>query len=182
MRIHGGTVSALVLLTLALPTGCERAPEGWTPVMEETSTAFLEAETQRALDHVQQALDHLEGTENPAQMENDLREAESTLTHLLDYYLPLVQARERAYNAYRLHFLEDEAAVDRELARIEDILTSMAAKAEGQRLLEIEALAETLGDARMAAAANSGQEEETLETLARNLNQAAIKGDLVLKR
>ena len=149
-------------------------------MLEETSTVFLETETGRALGHVQEALGHLET--DPSRLSADLRAAESTLGHLLEYYLPLLQAREKAYNAYRNFFMEDPDGVAEELAGIEDILTAMAEKAEGQPLLEIESLAETLAISHMAAAAGSRQQREALERLARRLNQAALKGDLVLGR
>lgn len=40
----------LILLAAALiAAGCGQPPEGWTPVLEETSTGYLEEETERAL-------------------------------------------------------------------------------------------------------------------------------------
>ena len=180
MKILPSAVSLLFLTLLSLAAGCEQGPEGWTPVLEETSTVFMELETQRLMGHVQRAIETLESDPQGARAE--LRDAESTLEHLLDYYLPLVDARERAYNAYRRFFLEDEAGVAEDLAEIEEILTEMAENAEGQRLLEIESLGESVATTRMATAAGGGQGQEALESLARRLNQAALKGDLILKR
>jgi hypothetical protein len=172
---------ALTLLVLAgVVSGCQRSPEGWTPVLEETSTAFLEAETGRALDQVRTAREAV--AEDPASVEDALRAAETSLEHLLTYYLPLVQARERAYNAYREFFLSDEDRVVQELSRIEDLLEGMAEAASDAPLPELQALAEVLADARLAIEGRPEEARTALETLARRLNQAALKGDLILRR
>jgi len=163
----------------ALGVACSQEPEGWSPVLEETSTVFLEVEAQRVMGHVENALSSLDSDTRHAQAE--LQEAESTLEQLLDYYLPLLQAREGAYNAYRRYYMGDGEGVAEDLAGIEDILAEMAGKAEGPRLLEIEALGEEVARTRMAAAAGSEQGREALEGLARRLNQAALKGDLILR-
>jgi len=180
MKSAGRLASPLLLAALGLLWGCNETPRGWTPVMEETSTTFLEEETGRVLEHVQEALQRV--GDDPGGIAPELERAESRLEHLLDYYLPLVQARERAYNAYRMFYLGDEAGVSRELAAVEDILASMAEKADGQRLTEIESLAETVASTRMATASGTDQGQKALEALARLLNQAAVKGDLVLRR
>lgn len=172
-------VFTLLLASTGWASGCSQAPEGWTPVMEETSTAFLEEETERVLSHVRSAMEEIGADSPPAS--GELEHAAVALEHLLDYYLPLIHAREQAYNAYRLFYLGDEAGVGQILTEVEEILTTMAGKAEGQRLQEIESLAETLGRTRMAAASGAEGEREALEVLARRLNQAALKGDLVLR-
>lgn len=171
----------LGLLALLLGVwGCRESPEGWTPVLDETSTGFLETEVERLDEHVRNALGHLDT--DPARAKDELGEARMRIEHLRNYYLPLLEARQRAYNAYRSHHLGDEDRVARELNRIEEILASMAEQAEGSRLREIEALAEVLADARMASAAGPGEGRKELETLARWLNEAALEGDLILKR
>lgn len=160
--------------------GCESRPEGWTPVLEETSTVFLETETARLLDHVGTARDRL--ATDPAGAEAALEEAQSTLEGLRDYYLPLFQARERAYNAYRFLYLDDKARVLEELSAIEGILGEMADGVRGGGLQELQTLGEALADARLAVEAGPEEGAPALETLARKLNQAALKGDLILRR
>ena len=160
--------------------GCEHQPEGWTPVLEETSTAFLESEVDRMSERVGVALEHLTG--DPDQTEAALQETAASLEHLRDYYLPLFQARERAYNAYRSLYLDDRGRVMVELERIEGILGAMAERAQGGRLQEIQELAEALADARMAVESGPEEGARGLETLARVLNQAALKGDMILVR
>ena len=165
---------------LVVGAGCENRPDGWTPVLEETSTAFLETETDRLLEHVRGALEGLD--QDPAVARSELLQARSSLEHLKDYYLPLFKARELAYNAYRSLYLGDRERVDSQLQGIEEILGAMAERAEGGRLQEIQSLAESLADARMAVDAGPDQSAPALESLARALNQAALKGDLILRR
>jgi hypothetical protein len=173
-------VAVLAAGVLAGFFGCGDRPEGWTPVLEETSTAFLETETDRLLEHVRTALESL--TQDPGQAESALTQAESELEHLKDYYLPLFKARELAYNAYRSFYLGDEARVTEQLQGVEDILGAMAERAEGGRLQEIQSLAEKLADAELAVTSGGEEGAPALEVLARNLNQAALKGDLILRR
>jgi hypothetical protein len=173
--------SAILLAGILMGgAACENRPEGWTPVLEETSTAFLETEAGRLLEHVRGALESLD--RDPAQARSALLQAESSLEHLTDYYLPLFKAREMAYNAYRSLYLRDEARVTVQLEAVEEILESMAERAEGGRLQEIQSLAESLADARLAVEADPDESGPALETLARTLNQAALKGDLILRR
>lgn len=176
------TIGLAILTSLVLwgSSGCQREPEGWTPVLEETSTAFLETEMGRLLDHVRGARGAL-GTD-PAEVDRSLSEAEASLEHLTDYYIPLFQARERAYNAYRSLYLQDDVRVRDELGKIEEVLDTMAEGAQGARLAELQSLAELLASARLAVEAGPGEGATALETLARSLNLAALKGDLVLRR
>jgi hypothetical protein len=175
-----GLFPGLSLLLLGLFWGCDRRPEGWTPVLEETSTAFLETETERALDRVRTAQEHI--GDDPAAATSALEHAESALEHLTYYYLPLFQARERAYNAYRSFYLSDEDQAIRELERIEGILDAMAKNAPVGQLQELQSLGEVLADARLAVEAGGDAGAPALEVLARRLNQVALKGDLILER
>ncbi|MGW8264826.1 MAG: hypothetical protein ACWGSQ_00560 [Longimicrobiales bacterium] len=180
MKVFRRSVLLLLPALLGVSGGCDSRPEGWTPVLEETSTVFLETETARLLEHVQSARDRL--ATDPAGAEAALEEAQSTLEELRDYYLPLFQARERAYNAYRSLYLADETRVFEELDEIEGILGAMAELAQGGRLNEIQTLGEALSDARLAVEAGPSEGAPALETLARKLNQAALKGDLILRK
>jgi hypothetical protein len=160
--------------------GCDRGPPGWTPVLEETSTVFLETEVDRLADRVETAREQL--ATDPSAAENALVEASSALEHLRHYYLPLFQARERAYNAYRAFYLGDRSRMTEELQKIEGILGSMALGTQGGRLQEVQALAEALADARVAVESGGQGGAQALEALARSLNRAALKGDLILIR
>jgi hypothetical protein len=180
MKLYKRGFPLLVLGLLGSAGGCDSRPEGWTPVLEETSTVFLETETARVLSHIEAARDRL-GTD-PAGAEAELSDAQATLEDLRDYYLPILHARERAYNAYRSLYLGDGARVMDELSGIEEILGTVAADAESGALQELQALGEALADARLAVEAGSEEAGPALESLARRLNQAALKGDLILRR
>lgn len=180
MRFQRMGPPAVLLALLCATGGCEPRPEGWTPVLEETSTAFLETETERLLDHVRTARESLES--DPAAAGAALADAQEVLEDLRSYYLPLFQARERAYNAYRSLYLDDGARVAEELEKIEAILDGMAEGTEGGPLQELQALGEALSDARLATETGSNEAAPALENLARKLNQAALKGDLILRR
>jgi hypothetical protein len=179
MGPNKGYLVGLLMVLAGTMSACQHRPEGWTPVLEETSTAFLEVETQRVLERVRAA--RKEVMTSPARAEQTLLEAERSLEHLDAYYLPLLQARERAYNAYRSLFLNDHGRVVQELTRIEGLLEGMAETASGSRFQEIESLAEVLADARVAVEAGEEEGRPALEALARALNQAALKGELVLQ-
>ena len=49
----------LLLVTLLLAGACRAEPPGWTPVLEETATAYLDDELARTLDRVSAARDQL---------------------------------------------------------------------------------------------------------------------------
>ncbi len=176
VTIGSGLLTLLVGMGIS---GCEPRQEGWTPVLEETSTAFLETETQRLLEHIRTAQGAL--ATDPRVVERSLSEAEASLEHLTGYYIPLFKARESAYNAYRSLLLGDDIRLRAELGAIEAGLDVMAEGASGGRLQELQALAELLAAARLSVESGPGEGAPALERLARELNQAALKGDLVLR-
>jgi plasmid stabilization system protein ParE len=178
MNVHRGAWLVAWLGMAGLFWGCDRTPEGWTPVLEETSTVFLETETDRIHDHVRTALEHLQS--DPERAEEALTEAEVGLGHLQGYYLPLFRARERAYNAYRYHHLGNENRTVEELQKIEDAFEEMAVNLEDGELRELQALTRTVADARIAALADTETAGPLLESLARRLDMAVLKGDLIL--
>ena len=170
-------LSAIPISAVAL-WGCDRPPDHWIPVLEETSTTFLETETERALEGVQTALAQLQT--DPGEAANALQKAERSLEYLRDFYLPLFQARERAYNAYRYFRLGEDAQVDRELRLIEETLGSMAEAVGGGPQNELQALAEVVASARIAAKGPPEEAGPALEALARRLEQVVVKGDLII--
>ena len=169
---------SLVLISTVVSWGCDRPPDVWTPVLEETSTAFLDTETARALDGVQEGLAYLQS--DPSQAASSLERAEQSLEYLRDFYLPLFRARERAYNAYRYFKLGEDPKVDRELRLIEETLGSMAEAASGGPNKEIQELAELAATARIASKSGPKEAGPALEALARRLEQVVVKGDLVI--
>lgn len=163
---------------LALPACQEPRPEGWTPVLEQTSTAFLRQETQGALDRVREARAKL-GSE-PEEAGEALQAADRHLEQLLLYYLPLLEARERAYNAYRHYLLRETSMTLQELEEIGKILLAVSEKSGGHLLRELEPALEEIETAKVELDVDSERTEEVLVSLARRLNFLLLKGKLVL--
>lgn len=163
---------------LASLAACGRAPEGWTPVLEESSAPFLRAETERAAAQVDLATDKL--ATDPEVATLALAEARDALDHLLDYYIPLLEARSRAYNAYRHFRLEEPAHAGAELDQIETILLGVAAGDHGHLEREMEEPLKTVELARAALEGDPSRAGEALETLATRLNFLLLKGGLVV--
>ncbi len=177
LAIRRWTVTGCALAVLAV-TGCRQAPKDWIPVMEETSTRFLETETEAVAARVRSAASHLPA--NPDGAAADLAAAEIGLQHLLTYYLPLLEAREHAYNAYRNFHLGRTAQTARALDDIEAILTTIAEADRGSLLEEMKEPLEDLEDARVELDADSREAATSLQALATRLNFLLLKGGLVL--
>ena len=167
--------AGFILLALA---GCNRTPEGWTPVLEETSTGFLKTETEEVASRVRLAQAALPA--NPENAVAELAKAEDGLDHLLTYYLPALDARERAYNAYRHYQLGKFKETERELDEVETILMAIAESGHGHLLLAMEEPLETLEDARAALDVDSDAATKALRNLAIRLNNLLLRGGLVL--
>lgn len=158
--------------------GCGAKPEGWTPVLQESSTPFLRTEVEKIEAQVAAARGDL-----PAEAEQTakaLAEADASLRRLLTYYLPLLEARERAYNAYRHHVLGEKLRTAEELDQIEKILMAVANEEEGRLLEEMQEPLEKLQNARTALEANPDEAAKALQALGTRLNFLVLKGGLVL--
>ena len=171
------TMIGCALAPLAI-VGCSRAPESWLPVLEESSTTFLVTETEAVASRVRSARSHLPA--NPEDAAADLAAAEDGLDHLLTYYLPLLEARERAYNAYRHFYLGKTEQTARELDEVEAILITVAEAGHGHLLRAMEEPLERLEDARAALEGDTAAAKEALQALATRLNFLLLKGRLVL--
>ena len=77
---------------LLLLTGCGRLHQGWEPPLEETSTRFLQQETDEALRLVQAAQEAVATETHHA--DEDLAGAARALERISLYYLPMLEARE----------------------------------------------------------------------------------------
>ena len=171
-------ILAGAVLTLLALAGCNRTPAGWTPVLEETSTGFLKTETEEVASRVRLAQADLPA--NPEKAAAELAKAEAGLDRLLTYYLPVLDARERAYNAYRHYQLGSSKETERELDEVEAILMSIAETEHGHLLRAMEEPLETLEDSRAALDVDSDEATRQLRTLAIRLNNLLLRGGLVL--
>lgn len=171
-RGYAGTLIGFVALLLSSCQG----KEGF-PISEEATAVALKPIATAALDEVRAARRSSE-TEK-AERDEHLQRAESHLRKLTEYYLPLLDARDRAYEAYRLYYLRP-AAVGAELTRIEEILRSIA-EARGSRVEAsmVDAL-ELVTEARTEIAVDSASASKHLQNLARRLSYMLLKGELIL--
>jgi hypothetical protein len=146
-----------------------------SPVSEEPTAVALQSVAAAALDEVRAA----RASAETAGRDHHLERAESSLRKLNEYYLPLLDAKDRAYEAYRLYFV-DRRAVKDELAEIEKILSSIP----GVRGRELEAsivpALELATEARAAIDAESPAAPKRLRDLARRLSYMILKGELIL--
>ncbi len=176
-RMVGGATLVTGLM-LGAVSGCVREEGGWAPVLERTSTTFLQTEAQRALEQVRLARDRI-GSDR-SEMEGALEEAETTLEHLSGYYLPLLEARELAYNAYRFHLFAENERSQAELEEIEEILLDLQ-ETSGERLgPELVEPLRMVEQIRVTLSDDGSAVPRLLEDLARRLNQMALKGELIL--
>lgn len=157
---------------------CGNAPEGWTPVLEQTSSSYLHAEVRRTLVRVTAARQRVRS--DPSDAIDLLDTAERGLRSLKDVYIPLLDARARAYNAYRHHYLGRDAEVARELEQIEESLVEVAGRVDGSVLAEVEHIQEFVGDARLEVQSGSSEVTAALRRLAEELEMAVAKADLFL--
>jgi chromosome segregation ATPase len=171
-------MSGTSLFLCLLLAACTAGPDGWTPVLEETSTGFLRTETQAVALHVSSALADLR--EDPDKATSELEAAEDRLDHLTTYYLPLLAAREHSYNAYRHFYLGEIDKTNRDLDSIEELLMSVSESDPGHLLREMESPLETLETARAALEVDGDKAATALRELATRLDFLLVKGDLVL--
>lgn len=171
------SIAGMGLMALAA-SGCSQPPRGWIPVLEETSTSFLRTETEDIATRIQAAKSDL--VTDPEAAAAELEAAEQGLDHLLTYYLPLLEARERAYNAYRHYYLDNVEKTSRELDEVEAILTKIAESGRGHLLREMEEPLETLVDARVALKVDRDEARDSLQSLARQINFLLLRGGLIL--
>lgn len=168
----------LALLTLSA-SGCAQNPEGWIPVLEETSVHVLQTKTETVMAHLHVAQEKIRT--DPHDAEEALDSAQEELERISAYYLPLLDARERSYNAYRFYYLKETKRATSELDHIEKTLISMAEVGGPPLVRELEKPLEMLADAKAAIAADPEEAPELLSALANRLNLMFLKIELVIK-
>lgn len=172
-RHESGNLAGVLCLVAVLLSSC--APRESVPVSEEPTAVALQPIAAAALDHV------LAARSSAATPERDrhLERAESGLRKLNEYYLPLLDAKDRAYEAYRLYYL-DPRAVGSELDEIEKILGSIANARGPQVEASMVPALELVTEARAATDAGLPSASKHLHDLARRLSYMLLKGELIL--
>jgi hypothetical protein len=157
--------------------GCAGSPPTSKAPPELTSTRILDEEAERALADLRHARSEIKSL--PKDAEQALAKAEATILRLSTYYLPVLEARGLAYNAYRAHALGDKGLCKSELDRVEEVLLGVV-EGLGEPLgQELQGPLETLVDARIALAGAPDQSSDRLEDLLERLNLILVKGELV---
>lgn len=170
-------LSAALLVGVSL-AGCNQSRESRSPLLEQTSARSIEDEANRALENVRSAAETM--ASSPDETSTALAEAETSLVHLTAYYLPLLEARARAYNAYSYYQSGRTEMSSEELVAVEEILLSIAQGALPRGEALVSPPTEKLAEANMAVSTVSPSAPVLLEELASLLNQLILKGDIEL--
>jgi hypothetical protein len=168
----------VALSPLAL-CSCEREFESWAPPLQEASTRYLRDEAEQALTLLKGAREHL--TSDPARADHDLAGAEEAVLRLAVYYLPLLEAREHAYNAHFLLHARQTKAVQEELDDTRRILEEVAEQGGPQLTREVEETLSIVGEARASLDNAPEEASRSLSSLVVKLSYMLLKADLILK-
>jgi hypothetical protein len=138
----------------------------------------LQQEAEEALHLVDTARATLDQGEDQAA--ERLVEAAQALERLSRYYLPLLEARERVYNAHRFVYYGETGRAEAEIKRVERILNDVV-EVGGQRLFKVLTPAlDLVGEAKPAIRGAPEEAPHLLRELAVRLNLASLKGELEL--
>lgn len=166
------------VVTLLVAGACERPDTNWEPARKETSVHSVGVEVERAASAVEAALSTV--ATDPHETAEQLRAADRVLRHLLDFYLPLVEAREYSYNALLFFTHGEVERAEDELDGVESRLEAIAESDHGKLLHEMEPPLELLEDSRTAIHADPVEASELLGRLATRLNNMVLKGGLIV--
>jgi hypothetical protein len=146
--------------------------------VEETSTRLLQQEADEALRFVEAARADLAGSEGPAA--ERLSEAAQALQRLTLYYLPLLEARERVYNAHRFVYYGETGRAETEINAVEEILDRVVELGGTPLLRALTPALDLVGEAKAAIPGAPNEAPRLLKELAVKLNLATLKGELEL--
>jgi hypothetical protein len=180
MRHAAGIVGLTAALVSGIALGaCERRTG--IPIQDEPLASALRDVAGPALEDLRAARRSLEASPPSASAaEASLASADRRMSELVDYYLPLLDANERAFRAYRFYFT-DRDRIAPELERVEELLDGVA-RARGYPVEgELEEPLALVADVRAALESGSPNAEEHLRDLTRRLSFLVVKGELVLR-
>jgi len=157
---------------------CQQQPPETAPLLlEEPSVSFLRREIGDAIAEYEQADQSL--SNSPEEAQESFARAHERLTHINSYYLPLMEARERTYNAYQLCANGDVDRSSSELDLVEQLLLGVAKTQNETARGEIETVLAALEGARLALDDGSARVTREIEALLRGINALLYKGRLV---
>ena len=170
------TAGAL-LTTLGGLLACSSVEAPGRAVVISPEVPFLDSQVARALGSVHEARSALPADDERAI--EALGDAEAALVRLQSYYLPLLEARQRASNAHQLAADGQVTRAQGELEKIEAILLALARAGGEQAGLQVRDPLDLLEEARVALARNAPEAPDRLEELAARLELMLLKGELV---
>jgi len=162
-------------MIVAWAAACQPVKQRFPPLTRDPSVGFLRAEVDTASAALAAALEGL--PPKAGQSQAAIERAEQTLGRLSGYYLPVFEARQRAYNAYELASVDRMQAARSELDAVEKILLAVAQAESDHIARELQEPLDLLEEARLALASDSGTGEH-LAALAEYLSLMLLKGRL----
>jgi hypothetical protein len=169
--------TALILGALLLVSGgCRQSHQGWEPPLEATSTRFLQNQVEEALQFVRGA--RADVLTKPERARQSLDGAVRALRRMSDYYLPLLEARERAYNAHRFLYYGEIRRATTEVEAVEGILDQVAKTGDQRLVASLKEPLDLVSEAKAAVLAASDEAPDLIKSLAIELNYMTLKGKL----
>ncbi|MDX1384968.1 MAG: hypothetical protein R3190_15045 [Thermoanaerobaculia bacterium] len=178
MRYRSATV-ATACAAVAVLLACEHRGTGALDPLEETASHAMKAQAEVAARQLRSARESV--ASRPDLAAADIEAAASSIDNLVTYYLPLLDAREKAYNAYGHLQNGEQGSARLDLERLEEILSAMARARPTAELEAIQPPLERAASARAALADDPEEAAAAIRFVAIRLNQLLTKGDLVLK-
>lgn len=178
MRASGRVAVSALLVTVGALVACQAIERPGPALVMSPAVPFLESEVERALRSLREARHALPAESSDA--DEALAEAESALVRLQSYYLPLLEARQRASNVRQLVASGELTAAKGELGHIEKTLLNLARSGGEDLGRQVEEPLDLLEAARVAVARSSPDAPARVDDLAERLELMLLKGDLVL--
>ena len=167
----------LVFFVAVLAVACDRsARRAWEPPAPQLSTDFLQQQTAEILRLVRDSRDRIRS--EPAKAEDQLQWAVGFVERLDGFYLPLLEARERAYDAMDALEDGDTAQAIRQLDHVARILGNIVDTGDRVWLDELTDPLDLVKEATEALAGGSRRAPEALPELALKLNGLLLEGGL----
>jgi hypothetical protein len=169
-------ILAIVAVAVA---ACQSTDQRFPLLARDPSVGPLRSEVESAL----AALAEARGALRPDVAKSDaaIGRAQQTLRDLADFYLPLLETRQRACYAYELASAGRSSAARSELDAVEAILLEMAKVEAGPVVRGLEEPLDLLEEARLALAAGASGSAEPIAALANRLSLMLDKGRLVVR-
>lgn len=176
---RNGWLLPMICLLAASPA-CQEQPAETPPLLlEEPSMGFLKREIDDAMNEYDSGL--AEPMRDSEEAEDYLSRARDRLDRVNTYYLPLVEARERIYNAYQLRAYGRIDRSRQELDLVEELLAGVAKSQNDNAAREMEASLAVLESARVALEEHESEALREMQALIRELNASLYKGRIVVE-